>query len=308
MARTKGQLNFSANIEVKKQAALDARTVVATVADLTTAATWQDSDGAVWLYDGLVVAVSSTGELWMLTDKDNYTQTASWKRIDGGGVEAGVESVTSGSGAIEVGGTTAKPTVGLKLDGTGNVKLTQAASGLKAEYKPIATQLAELVKDGDQVLHVETTGQQDPAKLAVTIGLDYNSGTKKITLTGINDAVIAEIDAADFIKDGMVQSVELEGNNLVITFNTDAGAEPISVDLSKFLDVYTAGNGITISGKSIAVKPYMGLVADSNGVAVNINSGDKYLGFNAGALVSKGIDEAIETAVSQALTWTDVGE
>lgn len=219
-----------------------------------------------------------------------------------------VESVTSGSDAVEVGGTAAKPTVGLKLDGTGNVKLTQAASGLKAEYKPIATQLAELVKDGDQVLHVETTGQQDPAKLAVTIGLDYNSGSKKISLTGVNDAVIAEIDAADFIKDGMVQSVALQGNNLVITFNTDAGAEPISVDLSKFLDVYTAGNGITISGKSIAVKPYMGLVADSNGVAVNINSGDKYLGFNAGALVSKGIDEAIETAVSQALTWIDVGE
>ena len=94
----------------------------------------------------------------------------------------------------------------------------------------------------------------------------------------------------------------------MITFNTDAGAEPISVDLSKFLDVYTAGNGITISGKSIAVKPYMGLVADSNGVAVNINSGDKYLGFSAGALVSKGIDAAIEAAITEAFSWHEVGE
>lgn len=404
MARTKGQLNFSANIEVKKQAALDARTVVATVADLTTAATWQDSDGAVWLYDGLVVAVSSTGELWMLTDADNYTQTASWKRIDGGGVEAGVymvgdistlttssqptdikgilgtpaalkaavkagevivvrsngtddtqnalyavqvsyssgntvaingtfgvgylyieltgtgdawtsvdaaetkelafkpdvvQSVTATANkGIEIGGTTTKPTVGLKIDSTGNVKLSTGANGLKASYEDFATGIDAT----DQVLTANAT------KLKANLGLQYDSEAKQIKLTGKSNAVIATIDATDFIKDGMVQSVELEGNNLVITFNTDAGAEPISVDLSKFLDVYTAGNGITISGKSIAVKPYMGLVVNSNGVAVNINSGDKYLGFSAGALVSKGIDAAIEAAITEAFSWHEVGE
>lgn len=292
MARNKGTFNFSANLEPKVQAPLDARTVVDTVAELTQTATWQDTNGDVWLFDGLVVSIAKTGELYMLTNKADYTSAESWKRIDTLG--QAVESVTSGSSAIEVGGTAIKPTIGLKLDDTGNVKLTQAASGLKAEYKPIATQLSELVNDDDKVLHVYTTGQQDPAKLAVTIGLNYNSGTKKITLTGINEEVIAEIDATDFIKDGMVQSVELSGNNLVITFNTDAGAEPISVDLSKFLDVYTAGNGITISGKSIAAK-------------VDPDT-EKFLTVGTNGLKISNIHSEITKEVSQALTWTDVGE
>ena len=284
MARTKGQLNFSANIEVKKQAALDARTVVATVADLTTAATWQDSDGAVWLYDGLVVAVSSTGELWMLTDADNYTQTASWKRIDGGGVEAGVASVTSGSGAIEVGGTENDPTISLKLDNTGAISFLQSASGLKASLN--ATAGSQIIDDVDKVLGISPS-----SGLYATLGLAYDSGTKKINLTGKSNAVLATIDATDFIKDGMVQNVELEGNNLIFTFNTDAGTEEITVDLSKFIDVYEAGGGIVISGKTRAVK---------------VGAGDKYLINKSGALYSQGIDEAIEAAITEALSWHEV--
>lgn len=213
-----------------------------------------------------------------------------------GGIVASV-TATADKG-IEVAGTTTNPTIGLKIDSTGNVKLSTGANGLKASYEDFATGIDAT----DQVLTANAT------KLKANLGLQYDSGAKQIKLTGKSNAVIATIDATDFIKDGMVQSVELEGNNLVITFNTDAGAEPISVDLSKFLDVYTAGNGITISGKSVAVKPYMGLVADSNGVAVNINSGDKYLGFSAGALVSKGIDAAIETAITEAFSWHEVGE
>lgn len=281
MARTKGQLNFSANIEVKKQAALDARTVVATVADLTTAATWQDSDGAVWLYDGLVVAVSSTGELWMLTDKDNYTQTASWKRIDGGGVEAGVESVTSGSGAIEVGGTEKAPTISLKLDNTGAISFIQSASGLKASLNSTAG--SQLIDEVDKVLGISPS-----SGLYATVGLTYDSAGKKIKLTGKDSSVLASIDATDFIKDGMVQDVKLEGNNLIFTFNTDAGTEEITVDLSKFIDVYEAGGGIVISGKTIAVK---------------VGAGDKYLINKSGALYSQGIDEAIEAAITEALSW-----
>lgn len=281
MARKQGQLNFSANIEVKKQAALDARTVVATVADLTTAATWQDSDGAVWLYDGLVVAVSSTGELWMLTDADNYTQPASWKRIDGGGVEAGVASVKSGSGAIEVGGTAKDPTISLKLDNTSPISFSQSASGLKAIFNSTAGD--QLIDEVDKVLGISPSNA-----LYATLGLIYDNGTKKINLTGKSNAVIATIDATDFIKDGMVQNVELEGNNLVFTFNTDSGQDVVRVDLSKFIDVYEAGGGIIISGKTIAVK---------------VGAGDKYLINKSGALYSQGIDEAIEAAITEALSW-----
>lgn len=87
MARKPGQLNFSANLEVKKEAALDARLYVPTFAELTQASTWQDDDGNVWLYDTMVVGVGSgaSAALYMLTDKTKYTQASAWVKLTTGG-------------------------------------------------------------------------------------------------------------------------------------------------------------------------------------------------------------------------------
>ena len=82
MARERGTFNFSASLEVKKQGALDARQVVQTYSELILEDTWVDSDGKVWLYDGLLVSIVESGKLYMLTDKDNYTSTSSWKEVD----------------------------------------------------------------------------------------------------------------------------------------------------------------------------------------------------------------------------------
>ena len=82
MARERGTFNFSASLEVKKQGALDARQVVQTYSELILKDTWVDSDGKVWLYDGLLVSIVESGKLYMLTDKDNYTSTSSWKEVD----------------------------------------------------------------------------------------------------------------------------------------------------------------------------------------------------------------------------------
>ena len=203
-----------------------------------------------------------------------------------GGIVASV-TATADKG-IEVAGTTTNPTIGLKIDSTGNVSLTTSANGLKADIGATPEGITSLIAENDKVL--------DAARLAsgrygisATLGLTYDKGTKKINLTGKSNAVIATIDATDFIKDGMVQSVELQGNNLVITFNTDAGAEPISVDLSKFLDVYTAGNGIAISGKAISAK------VDT--------ASEKYLTVGAAGIKLSGVDAAIEAAITEALSW-----
>lgn len=209
-----------------------------------------------------------------------------------------VESVTSGGNAIEIGGTATKPTVELKINNVGAVSLIETSEGLQAAFN--TGQTDKVVSPDAKVIGLNPSGQ-----LYDDIGLTYDSNTKKIALTGKNDAAVAEIDATDFIKDGMVDSVELEGNNLVFTFNTDSGKEEVSVDLSKFIDVYSQGNGITISGKAISVNPGNGLVASGRQVAINIKGGDKYLGFDAGTLASKGIDEAIETAITEAFGWHD---
>ena len=53
----------------------------------------------------------------------------------------------------------------------------------------------------------------------------YNNGVEKDS-----------IDARPFIKDGMVSDVKIVGDNLVITFNTDSGKEPISIPLSSIFN------------------------------------------------------------------------
>ena len=63
----------------------------------------------------------------------------------------------------------------------------------------------------------------------------YDSQAKKIYLKH-GDDVVAEVDATAFIKDGMVSSVAVSGGNLVITFNTEAGKEPISIPLTDIFD------------------------------------------------------------------------
>lgn len=132
-----------------------------------------------------------------------------------------------------------------------SVKVNGAALEVtdKAVNVVVPTATVTGVKSGDKVLALANK------ELSTTLGLTYDSATKKINLTGIGSAVIASVDATDFIKDGMVEGVSFDPKtkNLTITFNTESGKEDIEVDLSDLVDTYTAGTGITITGNSIAV-------------------------------------------------------
>lgn len=86
MARIKGQANYASNFEVLKQAPLDSRTVVSDAGDLTKIATWQDADGNVWLYDGLIVTVpnadnANAPEVYVLKNKDNFGRVDAWLKL-----------------------------------------------------------------------------------------------------------------------------------------------------------------------------------------------------------------------------------
>lgn len=90
MARERGTFNFSASLEVKKQAPLDARQTYITYEELTQQSTWVDSDSKVWLFKGLVVPVNYNGQnaLFMLINPDAYTSISSWIRVDGNAGES----------------------------------------------------------------------------------------------------------------------------------------------------------------------------------------------------------------------------
>lgn len=85
-------------------------------------------------------------------------------------------------------------------------------------------------------------------------GAEYDSNEKKIKFKhGQN--VVATIDATDFIKDGMLDSVsviEISGETyLSFVFNTDSGKEAINIKVSDFAGLYSAGSGISISNDNV---------------------------------------------------------
>lgn len=195
---------------------------------------------------------------------------------------------------IEIGGTAQAPTVGIKLDPTqGNVTLSLGANGLKAE---------------DTTALRDVTGQNFIKKNGTNVeghlNLTYNTETKKINLEGFDSSIIASIDATAFIKDGMINTVELvtdpeshdPGTYLVITFNTDAGKDAIYLNVTGLIDVYQGTNGVKVTGKDIHLiidptsEPYLSL--SDNGIKIK--------GINAK------ISEVVEQAIIEAFDWHEV--
>lgn len=195
---------------------------------------------------------------------------------------------------IEIGGSSQTPTVGIKLDPTqGNVTLSLGANGLKAE---------------DTTALRDVTGQNFIKKNGTNVeghlNLTYNTETKKINLEGFDSSVIASIDATAFIKDGMINTVELvtdpkfhdPGTYLVITFNTDAGKDAIYLDVTGLIDVYQGTNGVKVTGKDIH------LIIDPTSEA--------YLSLSDNGIKIKGINakisEVVEQAIIEAFAWHEV--
>lgn len=195
---------------------------------------------------------------------------------------------------IEIEGSATTPTVGIKLDPTqGNVTLSLGANGLKAE---------------DTTALRDVTGQNFIKKNGTNVeghlNLTYNTETKKINLEGFDSSIIASIDATAFIKDGMINTVELvtdpeshdPGTYLVITFNTDAGKDAIYLDVSSLIDVYEGHNGIKVTGKDIH------LIIDPTSEA--------YLSLSDNGIKLKGINskitEVVEQAIIEAFAWHEV--
>ena len=97
----------------------------------------------------------------------------------------------------------------------------------------------------------------------------YDSDNKAIIFKN-GDDVIATIDATGFIKDGMVSNVEILESNLVITFNTDAGKEPISIALTDIFNPANYYNKTEVDGK-------LALKADASNVYTKEDADSKFL-------------------------------
>ena len=150
------------------------------------------------------------------------------------------------------------------------------------------------VKSGEKVISLDGSTHE----LSTTLGLvlKNHDGVDYITLTGVNGEMVAEMDATDLLKDGMINNVELktegEKKYLVITFNTDAGkTKPIKLDVSELIDVYTAGDGLTLTDRKFAVNK------DS--------TSEEFLVVSSSGIKITGVQTAIDTAQQAAQVYAD---
>lgn len=91
--------------------------------------------------------------------------------------------------------------------------------------------------------------------------------------------VKATINADEFIKDGMVDTVVVSGSNLVITFNTDSGKQPIIIPLSDIFDptnYYTTGQTDNLIAAATSGKAdTTALTAHTSDTTIHVTASDK---------------------------------
>ena len=215
-----------------------------------------------------------------------------------------VASVGAGS-AIAISGEATAPVVSVKLAETqGNVKL-DVANGLKAsidaaEVAKVTAVNGVAAKDNFLTLGADKLiSAAASLKYVKTVATGSVPAKYEIQLIGKNNQVVSTIDASDFIKDGMVKSVNFDEatKHLTITFNTDAGQDAIDVDLTKLVDTYKSGTGLTLAEDGtfsideavVATKTWATGAFDTKGAAAGVKTAVDAYTINGKALASGSI-------------------
>lgn len=123
------------------------------------------------------------------------------------------------------------------------------------------------------------SGKADPA--SVVDSATYNSSNHMIVFKH-GSTQLFTLDAAAFVKDGMVDSVAISNGNLVITFNTDAGKQPISIPLT---DIFNPNNYYT---KTATDNLLASKSPTSHTHSVSINGSTKTIAASGGTAVDLG--------------------
>ena len=127
-------------------------------------------------------------------------------------------------------------------------------------------------------------------ELSANVSIDYDNTTKQIILYGKDTTkVISTIDVSDFIKDGMIDRVEVvtldSGKTVIrITWNTDGGKEITDVPADSLIQVYEAGDGIL-------------KVNDTFSIRLNTNVSENFLRVDSNGLYTEGIKQFVAEAI-----------
>ena len=99
-------------------------------------------------------------------------------------------------------------------------------------------------------------------------------------------------------QDTFLNSVSVtEDNELEFIFNTESGKESVKCDISKFIDTYEAGNGISLSNKKFSVKVVENKFVKVTERGVEIVEGNIANGVE-GIADAKAVKEFVESAIA----------
>lgn len=267
--------------------------------------------------DDLIGSTSDTSTSNTITGAKKYTDSkiADLNLTDNAVAKSFVTKVNQNNGKITVarGEVTSKDKtvnmtdgidggfdVAVNIDGTTIIKnassgVLSVASGALTQYKgsnavkvsavdPENNKTVSLsINSNDKVLTQSNDG------LFANINLTWNK-TEGLKLIGKDSIVIDTIPATDFIKDGMLENAtyDEETHKITLTFNTDAGKQPIELNLSDLVDTYEAGNGLGLTGNVFSVKK--STESDS----------EEFLKVGTDGIKVSGVKAAINTAAAKA--------
>ena len=126
---------------------------------------------------------------------------------------------------------------------------------------PINNRIDEIVNVGGQPNVIEAVKINNNTfaiadkTASLAMNLTYDGTAKKIKLAIGSET--QEIDATDFIKDGMLDNATYNAENkkLTLTFNTAAGKSAIDVDLTDLVDTYALSAGAATTGSYLTLTP-----------------------------------------------------
>jgi hypothetical protein len=156
------------------------------------------------------------------------------------------------------------------------------------------TDVASLVTD-EELQNAIDIAKEEILNQSGLYALEYNKEANEIQLINQNTGETSKISTLDFIKDGMIDKVELSTDKkfLNIIWNTDAGKQTTSVPMESFIDKYIGQNTDTIN-----------LTINNNTVSAEVKTGaltDAHLAANANIEASK-LSPEIRTKLEKAHT------
>ena len=242
-------------------------------------------DNKVAALDGSATIASKSGDV--------VTLKAGLTEVDG------VVSNNSGTDIVLEEVATTGAAADVSIADTGNKITATTVEGALAELADAITNTTVSVDSNEKIISMSNSNVlSSTLKIAIEKQGTRENQKDYIVLKGINDTEVAKVDASAFVLDGMLSSaelvttaesgVEVTAPYIKLTFNTDAGQQPIRFSVSSLVDTYTSGNSTALTVSNYTITPNTGAVAE-----------------NAGTLTTGGqVYTAIQDATNQIQTIT----